>query len=445
MNKPQIPSTDQTERKAFLQGAIRLDYLASLMGQDEKYEEFLPVLWRESPCREKDLPKDSSGAWYELFYSILPFFIFDPTTSNLITPNKNSKSDSDSVYMLLPVLKQFLKGKGVPIPQGLQEDQEPDNEEDEEQEADEEGEAEVIRGFYMEELGRLDELGKDEQTLANLPPAETFSETQKRNAETARIQRERGEILEVLKRDDAYDILFGGAEPREYDHQSRDATEGTQLSFYRHGDFWKLGKEGQEVPLGHLKGLESIHFLLENPNKEIASSVVYHCGSQPSEEDTMPKHLAREADKVWRDRPQLSEEDNLSVRSAEENYVVIDKKARLELMSKLNELKARKAEIEENPTGDPLGDLETKDAISEKISQIEKVISEARGGRFYTASENARKNVQKNIRYALERIKDECLDLEPFLNKTTIRTGNKCCYSPDPENTPRLMLYKPTN
>jgi hypothetical protein len=311
----------------------------------------------------------------------------------------------------------------------------------------ERNEEESARAFYKPELEKLAELDQDEQDLANLPPPENLSETQKRKAEAARIQRERDEILEALKRDDAYHILFGSAEPREYDHQSRDVAEGSQLSFYKNGDYWSLGIKGQEVPLKHMKGLESIHFLLEHPNREIASSDVYHCGSQPSEEDTMPKHLARGADKVYRYRPPTKEDtDTVSESSVKFADARALKAAKMEIAKSKEQI----AKIEENPTGNAEEDLISKEALREEISKLKEYISNTTrpGGGirlFDSPSEKARKNVQKNIRHALKRIKDDCPDLEPFLNNETIRTGKRCFYSPDPENTPEWILHKPTH
>lgn len=313
-------------------------------------------------------------------------------------------------------------------------------------------EEEVARWFYKPELDKLDELNKDERDLANLPPAVILSETQKRKAEAARIQKERKEILDGLKRDEAYDILFGGAELEDYRHQSGDAVEGSRLAFYRNGDYWTLGKKAKEISLKHLKGLELINYLLKYPNREIACLEVYHCGSQLSGADNLPECPTKGADKVYRLGPQLSKEDkdNMSKRSAEEESEIVDKDALSAVKDRLAELEVERAEIEENPLKNPLEALTKKEAILEEISQLEEYIDNATtyGGakkRFATAREKARRNVQKLIKKALEKIEVDCPDLKPFLNKRTIRTGKCCRYSSDPENTPEWLLDKPAH
>jgi hypothetical protein len=144
--------------------------------------------------------------------------------------------------------------------------------------------------------------------------------------------------------------------------------------------------------------------------------------------------------------PTKEDTDTVSESSAK----IVDDRALAAAKEKIAALSEEIAEINENPSGNPVEDLEEKAARQEEVLKYKNYISDATrpgGGRrrFDTANENVRKNVQKNIRYALGRIRDECPDLEPFLNNKTIRTGKECCYSPDPENTPRLMLYKPTN
>jgi len=57
--------------------------------------------------------------------------------------------------------------------------------------------------------------------------------------------------------------------------------ERIKISFYKSGDYWVIGKKGKELHFKSLKGLEYIHFLIRNSNKNLSAPEVYFLGDVP--------------------------------------------------------------------------------------------------------------------------------------------------------------------
>jgi hypothetical protein len=198
-----------------------------------------------------------------------------------------------------------------------------------------------------------------------------------------------------------------------------------QISFYKNGDIWIMGKQEENTCLNHIDGFEFIRLLIENEGHDVNVNTVYNTGKIDSDilqndesnfnfvkqnlelgDDEMPTFGDRFSDQDISD-PQAIQQYESALMLLEEKY---------------------ETEI----------DLDQKLIIKEKISQLEKFISDSNGciknrAKFKQKDkEKCRINVQKIIKRALEKIWGELPYLKEYLNHTTIKTGNTCSYNSDP-------------
>jgi hypothetical protein len=190
---------------------------------------------------------------------------------------------------------------------------------------------------------------------------------------------------------------------------------GPVLVFYKVGDFWKIGKLGQEKLIKHMEGIACIHYLLKNPDKDIPSLEVYHHGIMPS----FPNDS-------YNNEPFLIDYQKTKTKKLAHDESKSSLKERLEELNELYE------KVKEN---DPLKAIEIKEEMSYISSQIKISIRDISPEKYKIG-----RNVQKNIKRAMGQIYKIDQYLIKFLNKSTIKTGGFCKYSPLLGDSPHWIL-----
>ena len=172
----------------------------------------------------------------------------------------------------------------------------------------------------------------------------------------------------------------------------------SQFSFYKSGDYWIIGKVGQERHLKSIKGYGYIAFLLQHPNQPISSIDIYH----HFKTNVTGKHLY---------------DANMSIDSGIYRDTAPDGKA-------ITEIEGRLKNVNEALSGEYNFTPEKRRELLEEQTKLQAYLGRTpRTGR----SETARKAILRAIETAKIRILAECPDLEPYL---TIQTGTECKYLP---------------
>jgi hypothetical protein len=183
------------------------------------------------------------------------------------------------------------------------------------------------------------------------------------------------------------------------------------ISFYKKGDFWQIGKEGNEAYLKHLKGYELIQFLIRNENVSYDPMTLYHLGAVPEE----LKHL---------------------VSSSQAKY---NKKTFAQVKEEIEKL-AEKLE--------GTSDIVEKEEIQEKIEKGEKYLNSSRY--LFSISDRCRRNARELIKRAIEKLhkeaeKESALSpLKKYLTikgtPKTIKIGFDSFYKPNPSDSVKWKL-----
>jgi len=199
--------------------------------------------------------------------------------------------------------------------------------------------------------------------------------------------------------------------------------------FRRRGDFWEIAFGGEPFHLKDVKGLQYIALLLRNPHSEL---------------DVMDMVSAVNKD-VSDAHSNIQAEESLdSVSDLGDNQEIVDAQTIGDCKSRLTQIKERLAELEaERETATVLDDTnrlseldEEKENLGKEALEINKYLRDGTGfhGRsrsFPTPRTNARSSVQQAIKAALDNIRQSSPPLSEYL-QSTISTGIKCSYSPDP-------------
>jgi hypothetical protein len=188
-----------------------------------------------------------------------------------------------------------------------------------------------------------------------------------------------------------------------------------QYIFRKRAEFWEIAYGGAPFHLKDIKGLNYIGFLLQNPNKEF---------------DVIEMVRIVEKNTSGTDINLQAEESLDRVTDLDDNYEILDSQTKTECKKRLSELEEEWKRAMK---------LEDDESLLEIEKEKEGIVKELRaatglGGRarsFSTPYERARISVQQAIKRAFDKISEQSPTLSEYL-RSTIKTGNRCYYRPDP-------------
>ena len=221
------------------------------------------------------------------------------------------------------------------------------------------------------------------------------------------------------------------------------------ISFFKNGQMWYIGKQGEEKVFNHLKGFDRIRFLIANEGKEFESKVVFHLGKQPVEDDRtnighLPAGVQISAfDKVItsaQDEEDEEHEVNTGFRLEGFKQELLDRVSVKEIEGMINHLK---------DLMDGEQDQEKWLEYEKKLEILETHLKKAKNkwgkiGSFRQKDqENPRLAVLKSMQKALQVIHQNLPYMAEFINKDSLVTGDKCSYRPDKSHAVRWILDPP--
>jgi len=208
--------------------------------------------------------------------------------------------------------------------------------------------------------------------------------------------------------------------------------------FYKKGSKWHIGEKGKESIFDDLEGFKFIHFLLSREYQDLEPRTIYHG----------EKSMANE----FTDRDILEGSEELEDLHGDSALYIknLDAKGRNEIGKKLRELREALDLIqEEHDSGDYLSPEDSMIAMEEKrekiedeIKKLEQVLQQKSERDPKSETEKARVNVTRGIKLALKKISEDASisSISSYLNKSTIKTGDSCSYSPALNNKPTWIL-----
>jgi len=189
------------------------------------------------------------------------------------------------------------------------------------------------------------------------------------------------------------------------------------ICFYKKGENWYIGERDKEISFKDTLGFRFIHFLLNNEYKDFTPIQVYNCG--------------KSAGDVY--KTNLDEIINLGLHLEEPIFLkpmpVKEIDLRIELLEK---------KFDEDLLNDD------RMIIEEEIAELNKKRKEKKPIRnSKSESENARRNVYRRVKDALEEINKnkETAWILKYLNKSTIKTGDNFIYKPVVTDKPHWILH----
>ncbi len=210
------------------------------------------------------------------------------------------------------------------------------------------------------------------------------------------------------------DRVFGLKEALNYFQKQPDVQDTSPIHaakptfcFFKSGDIWHIGASSMSKNFTNTKGLEFIHFLLKNPNRYFSPNLVYNMDQTSI---MYSEHMKNETG-----------------------------------IKKLNSHELKEREILKNKYQKTLedGDYEiAEDAVwlKKEIRRLNMEIKKKVERDSRSIHEKCRVNVYRRIDSALKKIHKFLPEMESFLNKTTIKTGDSICYSPIEHAQPIWIL-----
>ena len=194
--------------------------------------------------------------------------------------------------------------------------------------------------------------------------------------------------------------------------------------FYREGEFWTVGLDGNAVRLKDSRGLAYIAYLLRHPGAEF--HVLDLVGGITSGSDE------NQGDRLQLDQKNL-ETAGIQIGGLGDAGEVLDDQAKRAYRRRLSELRE---ELEEAKA---LGNATKADQLEGEIDELTRELSRAvgLGGRNRRAahvSERARQTLTKTIKAAMKRIAQSDAPMGDFFSRC-IKTGTFCSYQPDPDRS----------
>ena len=189
---------------------------------------------------------------------------------------------------------------------------------------------------------------------------------------------------------------------------------------------WTINFKGKYASYPHRMGLSYIAYLLGHPGEDVSSISLVIQRQGISHQNRFIGNT-----KV---QMQRFDEDGLTIENQEDEIDLVDKKFIKEIQGKIGSLEE---EIEELKNLNDLGRVEgLEDELMQLIDYRNKNINKNRKPRKYlTSQERARTNVQKSIKSAIIKIKNNNPSLASYL-ENHIKTGRKCCFIPDSYDPP---------
>jgi hypothetical protein len=200
------------------------------------------------------------------------------------------------------------------------------------------------------------------------------------------------------------------------------------FSFYKNGQFWRIGEVDKEKDFKDTIGLGRLHFLLLYPRKELRCKIVAALGKQEGPSNARNLGL-QDVPKESGGAKRYNRDDK-----------VIDKTTEMAIKAKIAKLEEELASF----YIDPEESAQKKEELQALRSELKKVKVRGKTISFRSKDlESCRTSVQKSIRRALEVLHKEIPVIKEFLNKDTIRTGSDCCYKPDLASPIEWILHTP--
>jgi two-component system NtrC family response regulator len=194
------------------------------------------------------------------------------------------------------------------------------------------------------------------------------------------------------------------------------------ICFYKSGNFWKIGSREKPAPLKDLKGFDHIHFLLQCPNRLFTPIEVFHMRSSETSKGPFSDRY-----------PELTEREDFDL-----TYEKLDSKTKKAIISRIDDLKEK---IDVQNYEDPSEALNYKD----EIKRLTRILNRKVERDPKSSHERARSNITRAISRALKEIHNQVPQLNKYLNKSTIQTGDKMCYRPLPGDQPTWILFQQEN
>jgi hypothetical protein len=179
--------------------------------------------------------------------------------------------------------------------------------------------------------------------------------------------------------------------------------------FLRNGEYWQIGYNGHTSTLRHRRGLELIFLLVRHPGRELFALELANEGRL-----NPPAFSGEDAPIADSGAPVLDAEAKRSYRQR-----LTEIREELEKFRDANDI-ARIAKLEEE-----------QDFLTRELASAIGLFGRDRV--FNSEAERARKRVSIAITRAIHSISDHNPQFALYLERS-IRTGNLCCYTPDPSN-----------
>ena len=208
--------------------------------------------------------------------------------------------------------------------------------------------------------------------------------------------------------------------------------------FYKKGSKWYIGEKEKESIFDDLQGFKFIHFLLSREYQDLEPRAVYH-----GEKSMVNEFTDRDILEGSEDLEDLHGDSALYIKN-------LDAKGRDKIEKRIHELREVLDLIqEEHDSGDYLSPEdgmialeEKREKIEDEIKKLEHALQQKSERDPKSEAERARVNVTRGITLALTKISEDpsISSISRYLNKSTIKTGDSCCYKPALNNKPSWIL-----
>jgi AAA ATPase domain len=203
------------------------------------------------------------------------------------------------------------------------------------------------------------------------------------------------------------------------------STSPEQAIFRKEGEYWAVGYSQKSFRLKNTKGLGYLAHLLRHPAAEfhvldLAGGVA---GQREDDETNQSVRRLPSGD-------QDLEKAGIHIGSLGDAGEMLDEQAKVTYRRRLSDLREELEEAKE------VGNVERAEKAEQEIDTLTSELSRAvglggRNRRASSASERARQSISKTIKSVVERIAQSDARLGDIFSRC-IKTGNFCCYQPDP-------------